>query len=330
MALALNPIEASWQRRHPLNYLLLPLSGLFCAVVAIRRRLYRWGWLKSQRIDCPVIIVGNITVGGTGKTPLIIWLAQKLTEWGYKPGIITRGYGGKSQVWPSEVTTDATPQQVGDEAILLKRHGECPVFAGPQRPLVAQQLLSNHPCDVILSDDGMQHYALQRDLEIAVVDGERRFGNGYCLPAGPLRETRKRLQQVDLVIINGNPGEGEHGMSVVGDMACPVAGGACKPLADFVPTSVDAVAGIGHPERFFSMLESAGLTVDRHPFADHHRFTADDLAPFEQKTVLMTEKDAVKCEQFAQSNHWYVPATASVATAFEHQLKTKVKRLLDG
>ncbi|MEW8497128.1 MAG: tetraacyldisaccharide 4'-kinase, partial [Candidatus Thiodiazotropha taylori] len=282
----MNPIEASWQRRHPLNYLLLPLSGLFCAVVAFRRRLYRWGWLKSQRIDCPVIIVGNITVGGTGKTPLIIWLAQKLTEWGYKPGIITRGYGGKSQVWPSEVTTDATPQQVGDEAILLKRHGECPVFAGPQRPLVAQQLLSNHPCDVILSDDGMQHYALQRDLEIAVVDGERRFGNGYCLPAGPLRETRKRLQQVDLVIINGNPGEGEHGMSVVGDMACPVAGGACKPLADFVPTSVDAVAGIGHPARFFSMLESAGLTVDRHPFADHHRFTADDLAPFEQKTVL--------------------------------------------
>ncbi|MBV2120730.1 MAG: tetraacyldisaccharide 4'-kinase [Candidatus Thiodiazotropha sp. (ex Ctena orbiculata)] len=323
-------METSWQRRHPLNYLLLPLSGLFCAVVAFRRRLYRWGWLKSQRIDCPVIIVGNITVGGTGKTPLIIWLAQKLTEWGYKPGIITRGYGGKSQVWPCEVTTGATPQQVGDEAILLKRHGECPVFAGPQRPLVAQQLLSNYPCDVILSDDGMQHYALQRDLEIAVVDGERRFGNGYCLPAGPLRETRRRLQQVDLVIINGNPAEGEHGMSVVGDMACPVAGGACKPLTDFVPTSIDAVAGIGHPERFFRMLESAGLTVDRHPFADHHGFTADDLAPFEQKAVLMTEKDAVKCEQFAQPNHWYVPATASVATAFEHQLKTKVKRLLDG
>lgn len=330
MALALNPIEASWQRRHPLNYLLLPLSALFCTVVALRRRLYRWGWLKSQQIDCPVIIVGNITVGGTGKTPLIIWLAQKLIEWGYKPGIITRGYGGKSQVWPCEVTADSTPQQVGDEAILLKRHGECPVFAGPERPLVAQQLLSNYPCDVILSDDGMQHYALQRDLEIAVVDGERRFGNGYCLPAGPLRETRRRLQQVDLVIINGNPGEGEYGMSVVGDMACPVAGGACKPLADFVPTSVDAVAGIGHPERFFSMLESAGLAVDRHPFIDHHDFTADDLAPFDQKTVLMTEKDAVKCEQFARPNHWYVPATASVAGAFEHQLKTKVKRLLDG
>ncbi|MEW8624208.1 MAG: tetraacyldisaccharide 4'-kinase [Candidatus Thiodiazotropha sp.] len=326
----MNPIEASWQRRQPLSYLLLPLSVLFCAVVALRRVLYRWGWLKSHRVGCPVIIVGNITVGGTGKTPLIIWLAQKLTEWGYRPGIITRGYGGQSASWPCEVTADSTPQQVGDEAILLKRHAECPVFAGPERPLVIEKLLSIYPCNVILSDDGLQHYALQRDLEIAVVDGKRRFGNGFCLPAGPLRETRKRLQQVDLVIVNGRVEEGEHGMSVIGDSACPLVGGACKPLTDFASTPVDAIAGIGHPERFFSMLESTGLRIDRHPFADHHSFTLDDLAPFNQKTVLMTEKDAVKCEQFAQSNHWYVPATARVAMAFEQQLKTKVKRLLDG
>ncbi|MEJ2618979.1 MAG: tetraacyldisaccharide 4'-kinase [Candidatus Thiodiazotropha sp.] len=326
----MNPIQASWQRRQPLSYLLLPLSGLFCLLVALRRGLYRWGWLKSHAVACPVIVVGNITVGGTGKTPLVIWLAQKLTEWGFKPGIITRGYGGQSEQWPCEVTADSTPQQVGDEAILLKRHTECPVFAGAERPMVAKKLLSNYPCDVILSDDGLQHYALQRQLEILVIDGKRRFGNGFCLPAGPLRETEKRIKQVDLVIVNDDVGEGEYGMSVIGDTACPVAGGRCKPLTELLKTEVDAIAGIGNPERFFSMLESSGLSIGRHPFADHHAFSSDDLAPFSQKTVLMTEKDAVKCEKFAQSNHWYVPATASVSADFEHQLKTKVKRLLDG
>jgi tetraacyldisaccharide 4'-kinase len=326
----LNPLEASWQHRQPLSYLLLPLSALFCVVVALRRSLYRWGWIKSHRVNRPVIIVGNITVGGTGKTPLIIWLAKRLTEWGYRPGIITRGYGGQSESWPCEVTVDSTPHQVGDEAILLKRHSECPVFAGSERPLTAEKLLSNYPCDVILSDDGLQHYALQRDLEIVVVDGVRRFGNGFCLPAGPLRETRKRVQQVDLVIVNGNVDKGEHGMSVIGDTACSITGEGCRSLAEFSAAPIDAIAGIGHPERFFTMLESAGLSIDRHPFADHHGFSIDDLAPFSQKTVLMTEKDAVKCEQFAQPNHWYVPATARVAAEFEEQLMTKVKRLLDG
>lgn len=278
-----------------------------------------------------MIIVGNITVGGTGKTPLIVWMAQQLTELGYRPGIITRGYGGQSKSWPCEVTSDSGAGQVGDEAILLKRHAGCPVYAGPDRPETAEQLISNYQCDLILSDDGLQHYALQRDLEIVVIDGQRRFGNGYCLPAGPLRETPKRVNSVDLVIVNGQANTDEYQMSVTGKMAIPLNGElAAKALVEFSGSRVDAVAGIGNPERFFSMLELSGLRVDRHVFPDHHPFSADDLAAYRDNTVLMTEKDAVKCEKYAQSNHWYVPATAKVDPEFEQLFLTKVKRLLDG
>ncbi|MES9853429.1 MAG: tetraacyldisaccharide 4'-kinase [Candidatus Thiodiazotropha sp. L084R] len=327
----MNWIESTWQGRQLSTLLLLPLSGLFCLVSLFRRWFYRLGLLSRHKVGIPVIIVGNITVGGTGKTPLIVWMAQQLIEWGYRPGIITRGYGGQSKHWPCEVRSDSRAEQVGDEAILLMRHSGCPVYAGPDRPIAAEQLISNHQCDLILSDDGLQHYALDRDLEIVVVDGQRRFGNGYCLPAGPLRETPKRLSKVDFVIVNGDARPGEYQMSVSGSMAIALNGElAPKTLVEFSDSRVDAIAGIGNPERFFSMLEASGLRIDRHPFPDHHLFSADELTAYSGNTVLMTEKDAVKCEEYAQSNHWYVPAIAKVDPEFEKLFMTKVKRLLDG
>ncbi|MCU7876280.1 MAG: tetraacyldisaccharide 4'-kinase [Candidatus Thiodiazotropha sp. (ex Lucinoma borealis)] len=324
-------IEASWNGWHLLTLLLLPLSGLFCLLSTIRRLFYRIGWLPVRTVDVPVIVVGNISVGGTGKTPLVIWLVNRLVDWGFKPGIITRGYGGKSDHWPREVTMESLAEEVGDEAILLKRRTGCPVYAGADRPAVAAQLLSEHACNIIISDDGLQHYGLNRELEIAVIDGVRRFGNGLCLPAGPLRETPKRLAKVDLVIINGKPKQGEHSMHVAGVDAHSLDGRSeSRKLTTFGDTKVHAIAGIGYPERFFSMLEANGLKLERHAFPDHYHYSTSDLIAFSSQTVLMTEKDAVKCELFAQPGHWYVPATAVVDAGFERQLMALTKRLIDG
>ncbi|MEW8050715.1 MAG: tetraacyldisaccharide 4'-kinase [Candidatus Thiodiazotropha sp.] len=327
----MNAIEASWSGWNGLTLLLLPLSALFCLLSAIRRLLYRIGLLSKVYLDVPVIVVGNITVGGTGKTPLVIWLAEMAQQLGFKPGIVTRGYGGSSDLWPCEVKQDTSAGQVGDEAVLLRRRTGCPVYAGPDRPAAARQLLIDHQCDLIISDDGLQHYALSRDLEIAVIDGGRRFGNGLCLPAGPLRERRIRLAETDLVIVNGISKAGEYGMRLkTSDAVALNRRGESKALTEFKSDRVHAVAGIGHPERFFNMLEGLGLKLERHPFPDHHAFTPGDLHPFSSQTVLMTEKDAVKCELFAQPNHWYVPAMAEVDDGFEEALMTLMKRLNDG
>ncbi|MES9992216.1 MAG: tetraacyldisaccharide 4'-kinase [Candidatus Thiodiazotropha sp.] len=327
----MNIIEASWSGWSGLTLLLLPLSGIFCLLSAIRRFLFRLGLLRVVSLDVPVIVVGNITVGGTGKTPLVIWLVEKLRRLGFKPGIITRGYGGNSQQWPREVRTDTLASEVGDEAVLLSRRTGCPVYAGPDRAAVAQHLLADHDCDLILSDDGLQHYAMARDLEIAVIDGARRFGNGLCLPAGPLRETRGRLNEVDLVITNGSKSQNHYGMRLTTSDAVAVDGrGESRALNSFSSGPVHAVAGIGHPQRFFKMLEGVGLTLIQHPFPDHHAFTAEDLHAISDETVLMTEKDAVKCELFAQPGHWYVPAVAEVDPGFEHALEALMKRFDSG
>lgn len=314
-----------------MTLLLLPLSAIFCLVSAVRRLLFRIGLLRVVDLDVPVIVVGNISVGGTGKTPLVIWLAEKMQQLGFKPGIVTRGYGGNSRQWPREVAPDTQASEVGDEALLLRRRTGCPVYAGPDRSTVAQRLLADHPCDLIISDDGMQHYALGRDLEIAVIDGARRFGNGLCLPAGPLRERRGRLAETDLVLINGAGNGDQHRMRLSAAEAVALDGrGESRALDAFISGPVHAVAGIGHPERFFNMLEEAGLTLHRHPFPDHHPFSADDLQAFEDQTVLMTEKDAVKCELFAHPGHWYVPTTAEVDPGFENALVALTKRFRDG
>lgn len=301
--------------------LLYPLSLMFHVLTGMRRLLYRLGWLKATRLSVPVIVVGNITAGGSGKTPLTLALIDWLRQAGYTPGVISRGYGGSAKV-PMPVQADSDPELTGDEPVLIARRAVCPVWIGRARAEAGQRLLAFHPeVDVILTDDGLQHYALARDVELAVVDGERGFGNGRLLPAGPLREPVSRLRRVDAVVVNG-AGRVE-GYAAPG-FAMKLTGTRCVNLANpdrqlaidhFHGERIHAVAGIGHPERFFASLEKMGLDIARHPFPDHHAFLADDLP---SGTVLMTEKDAVKCSAFPREDTWFLAVDAEV----EGRLKT--------
>ncbi len=316
-----------WYKDQVIGLWLSPLGFLFNDAVRFRRFLYRLGILKSHTLPVPVIIVGNITVGGTGKTPLIIWLAEFLKESGFKPGIISRGYGGKAESWPQWVTFDSDAKNTGDEALLIAKQTGCPMAVGPLRVDAAKLLLSKADCNVILSDDGLQHYALNRTIEIAVIDGERRFGNGYCLPAGPLREPIERLQNVDFIIVNGEKSEdNELSMRLVGDQLVNLVTGEQKPLAEFKGVECHALAGIGNPERFFNVLEAAGLLCKTHNFPDHYPFQHHDIEFNDNKPVLMTEKDAVKCRAFAGKQHWYLPVKAVPEAAFSEQLLNLLKR----
>ncbi len=310
-----------WYKDPFIGVWLMPLGFLFSDVVKFRKFLYRIGLLKTQTLPVPVIVVGNITVGGTGKTPLVIYLAQYLKASGYKPGIISRGYGGLAESWPQWVAADSLAKDVGDEALLIAKQTACPMAVGPLRVDAAKLLLDKADCDVILSDDGLQHYALHRNIEIAVIDGERRFGNGYCLPAGPLREPIERLTSVDLIIVNGDKQEAnEFSMHLVGDLAINLLSGEQKHLADFNAEACYAIAGIGHPERFFKQLALAGLNTSNKSFPDHYSFKREDIEFSDQQPVLMTEKDAVKCKSFAGQQHWYVPVTAKPDNLFTEQL----------
>lgn len=310
-----------WYKDPFIGVWLMPLGFLFSDVVKFRKFLYRIGLLKTQTLPVPVIVVGNITVGGTGKTPLVIYLAQYLKASGYKPGIISRGYGGLAESWPQWVDEDSLAKDVGDEALLIAKQTACPMAVGPLRVDAAKLLLDKADCDVILSDDGLQHYALHRNIEIAVIDGERRFGNGYCLPAGPLREPIERLTSVDLIIVNGDKQEAnEFSMHLVGDLAINLLSGEQKHLADFNAEACYAIAGIGHPERFFKQLALAGLNTSNKSFPDHYSFKREDIEFSDQQPVLMTEKDAVKCKSFAGQQHWYVPVTAKPDNLFTEQL----------
>ncbi len=309
----MNGLESHWYRTTPLTLLLLPLSWLFCAVALGRRWAYRAGLLKTVRLPVPVIVVGNINVGGTGKTPMVTWLVALLRKEGYRPGIISRGYGGSADHWPQPVRADSDPAMVGDEAVLLARRCRCPMTIGPDRPAAARALLEYADCDIIISDDGLQHYRLGRDVEIAVVDGMRRFGNGHCLPAGPLREPVRRLRSVDLVIVNGTAGSREYAMQLQpASLRNLQHAEKIRPLQQFAGQRVHAVAGIGNPARFFELLTSHGLGVIEHPFADHHPFRAGDLDFGDELPVLMTEKDAVKCQAFAKAHYWYLPVDAQL------------------
>ena len=311
-----------WYTPSPLVLPLVPLSWLFRLLVALRRIAYRAGVLPSHRLPVPVIVVGNITVGGTGKTPLVIWLVEHLRGLGYRPGVVSRGHGGRARSWPQQVRPDSDPAVVGDEAVLLARHCQCPMAVGPDRVAAARALVEHHEVDVIVSDDGLQHYALQRDIEIAVIDGVRRFGNGYCLPAGPLREPRGRLERVDLVVANGIGGRLEYGMRLKsGDAWRLDDPRQRRELRAFADSPVHAVAGIGHPERFFTSLEGLGLQVIPHAFPDHHAFDARDLAFATDDTpLLMTEKDAVKCQSMDGLRAWVVPVRAQLDERFPPQL----------
>jgi tetraacyldisaccharide 4'-kinase len=262
-----------------------------------------------------VVVVGNLSVGGSGKTPLVCWLSARLAERGYKPGIVTRGYGGFARS-VRRITGADDPREVGDEPIVLARRTGLPVAVGRNRA-AAGQLLADGGCTVIISDDGLQHYAMARDCEIVVVDGDRQFGNGWLLPAGPLREAPGRLKRVDAVVVNGGRTLACGGLRMRLDAKNAIAlrGGAVRPLADWHGESVHAVAGIGNPERFFNMLRAGGIEVAGRPLADHAPLTAKDIDFGDGKPVLMTEKDAVKCTAFAGERHWYVPVSAEFDAA---------------
>ena len=320
-------LEYYWYTRNPWLILLTPVSLLYRLVIWLRRLAYRSGLLRRHRLPVPVVVVGNITVGGTGKTPLVAWLAAFLKEAGYNPGIVARGYRGKARHWPQQVRPDSDPQMVGDEAVLLAGLSGCPVAVAPRRPLAARALIDHNHCDLILSDDGLQHYALQRDVEIAVIDGVRRLGNGLCLPAGPLREPAKRLAEVDLVVANGLANRGEYPMRMRAAGARDLRdAGEIRELADFRGQSVHAVAGIGYPERFFAVLRQAGLVVDEHAFPDHHAFVETELDFGDARPLFMTAKDAVKCRHFPLANAWYVPVTIDMPPEFGARLLELLER----
>ena len=312
--------DAIWYERHPTGFVLAPLGWLYRFGSAARKLAYTSGLLGSYEADVPVVVVGNIAVGGTGKTPLVIWLVEYFRSLGYQPGVVARGYRGRAKRWPQQVRPDSDPKAVGDEAILIARKVQCPIAVGPRRGDCVDALLHHGDCDLIVSDDGLQHYALARNFEIAVIDGIRRFGNGRCLPAGPLREPASRIQQVDLVVTNGIAGRGEFAMKYVATEARNLVRQESVRLADFAPKEVHGVAGIGHPERFFSMLRRNGFRVHEHRFRDHAWFHKSDLAFGDELPIFMTEKDAVKCEHLDLSQAWCVPVSVEMPEVFKRRL----------
>lgn len=315
-------LDHYWYSNNPVSVLLAPLSWLFCLVAMLRRAAYRAGLRKVTRLPVPVIVVGNISAGGTGKTPLVVWLVEYLKQAGYSPAIVSRGYGGKARQWPQQVHAGSDPALVGDEAVLLARRCGCPMAVAPNRVAAARKVLESAACDIIISDDGLQHYALGRDIEIAVIDGTRRFGNGYCLPAGPLREPQGRLKSVDLVVVNnGQAGQGQFSMRLRSGLIRSLCDESMtRQSMDFQGQVIHAVAGIGHPARFFDHLKSLGMTIIEHAFPDHHPFVAQDIQFSDNAPVIMTEKDAVKCRRFAGAQHWYLPVDAELDEGFGKRL----------
>jgi len=314
-------LERIWFGNGFTSFLLQPLAWGFRLGVGLRHLAYRRGWCRVQRIAAPVIVVGNLTLGGTGKTPLVLWLARFLVEQGYRPGIVCRGYGARARTWPQQVRGDSDPSSVGDEALVLVRRSGCPVVADPNRVRAARALVEHYGCDLVLSDDGLQHLALGRDVEIVVVDGERRFGNGRCLPAGPLREPPARLHRADLVVAHGKSQVGEFSMRYWPQQlhSCTVPGRS-MPLRALAGQRVHAVAGVGVPERFFAMLRRAGLRVTEHAFPDHHPYRPRDLCFDDDMPLVMTEKDMVKCVPYAKSHWWYLGIEARVHEALGQRL----------
>ena len=315
-----------------LTLLLLPLSWLFRAIVAVRRAMYRSGLLDARRLPVPVIVIGNLTVGGTGKTPLVGWLAAELRNQRLRPGIVARGHGG-ANVTPRAVMPDDDPHVVGDEPILLARAG-IPVWIGHDRVATARALLAAEPgTNVILSDDGLQHYRLGRDVEILVVDGTRGFGNGRMLPAGPMREPHDRVTGVDAIVVNNSDAERMpfrtrppmFMMHMTGERFVNLADPErTAGASDFAGKRVQAIAGIGNPGRFFDMLHRLGLDPVCHVFPDHHAYRRDDLEYRDAEVIVMTDKDAVKCRAFADSRMWRLPVAVELAPGLVEQVMEAV------
>ena len=335
-------LAQAWYRNALWLQALRPLAFMFRLISMVRRRIQTPG---QRRPAVPVVIVGNISVGGTGKTPVVVALADALEKHGWRTGVISRGYGGKARQYPLFVAAATDVRHSGDEARLMRQHLHGPLVLDPDRPRALNALLSQQPCDVIISDDGLQHYRLWRDIEIAVVDGKRGLGNELCLPAGPLREPPDRLREVNHILVNGDT------MPLLPAGAAPAQMFALAPqqwvnvktgqkvsLASFrllhegdqqLPVSAHAVAGIGNPERFFVLLGNLGFKVQTHVFGDHHNYQQSDLvfAAGSQTLLLMTEKDAVKCQRFAGDNWWYLQVKAVLPEQFVADIIRQIERI---
>lgn len=307
-------IERIWSGKSWLYLLLLPLSWLYGLISSVIRLSYQWGWRRSWRAPVPVVVVGNLTAGGNGKTPVVIWLVEQLQQRGIKVGVVSRGYGGKAASYPLVLTAETSSAEAGDEPVLIYQRTGAAVAVAPKRSEAVQALLASNPPQIIITDDGLQHYALARDKEIVVIDGVRRFGNGWWLPAGPMRERSGRLNTVDAVIVNGgSAGTNEIAMHLVPGEVIHLQSGQRRPLSQL--THVVAIAGIGHPPRFFKTLADAGITpVKAVPLADHQALSEAEINALVQtgQTLLMTEKDAVKYRRYAHAgtDWWYLPVDA--------------------
>jgi tetraacyldisaccharide 4'-kinase len=323
-------IEKVWFQGHWAKWLLvpllLPLMVIFAVMSLLRRCAYHLGFLKPVKMSVPVVVVGNIGIGGNGKTPVTLYLVEQLTSKGIKVGVVSRGYGSKAPHYPYHVNDKSTAKQAGDEPLLIYKRSGVNVVIGADRVQACQKLIEQG-CELIIADDGLQHYRLARDFEFIVVDGKRLFGNGFLLPAGPLRETKGRIQRADCVIVNGETfwQKQRHNVSLpivtmqlTARQVVNVKSGLCIELSHFLAQNlageqqVNALAGIGDPQRFFHTLAEYGFTLAKaQAFIDHQAFSADDLQQFpHDMPLLMTEKDAVKCADFAQENYWYLPVDA--------------------
>ncbi len=320
-------LEAVWYGRSPVAWLLAPFAGLFWLGTTVRRRAYRSGWLQSQRLPVPVLVVGNLTVGGTGKTPVTAWLAALCVQSGFHPGIVSRGYGGRPSPEPRLVSPDDDAGDVGDEPLLLRRQTGVPVCVHPDRVAAGRRLVAAG-VNVVIADDGLQHYRLQRDLEIAVLDGQRRLGNGFLLPAGPLREPASRLADVDLVLVNGGPaGAGEFAIGSAISGLHSLDGHSQCALRDLRRQSVRMLAGIGNPGRFRAELAAAGLVVEAVPVPDHGRVDLEALCRASAVPIVMTEKDAVKYRPVGGCPVWVAAVDFQVPAAVGDRVLECLRKL---
>ena len=330
-------LQRSWYETSLLSRLLLPLSWLFCSLVFIRRSLYRLNILRHRQWSTPVVVVGNIVAGGSGKTPLLMALCDYLKQQGRRPGVVSRGYGG-SVTGVRQVQAGDTAAQVGDEPLMIFQRCAVPVVVSADRPAAVDSLLKHNDCDIVLSDDGLQHYRMGRVFEIAVVDAQRGVGNGYCLPAGPLREPVSRLQQVSLVVSNGAAGgkdeeDSEVFYTLEADRLYHLNDSAQQVTFDyFQDKTVHAVAGIGNPARFFAQLRSRGLSIIEHAFPDHHAYSRQDFSGWSAECIIMTEKDAVKCRQLVDAamyltDTWVLEAKAVFSPALKQAVDSRLLTL---
>ena len=321
-------LQRVWYERHWSGVLLLPLSVVFAIVSGLRRAFYRLGLFGQRGVGVPVLVIGNLTAGGSGKTPLVIWVVERLQILGLRPGVVSRGYGRDSRA-VHQVADGDSVEEIGDEPVLIARRTGCPVVVGADRAAAARRLTARN-VDFVVSDDGLQHYGLERDLEWVVIDGQRRFGNGRLLPAGPLRESPSRLKQVDAVVVNGEPVlAGEIAMRLIAKRAVRLIDHDSCELSDFTDRTVHAVAGIGNPQRFFDTLSEFGIAVIPHPFPDHASYSHGALSFDDEYPVLMTEKDAVKYVSLADERHFAVPVDASFSETDKALLLETIRKMVN-